>query len=210
VYRRARCSCRCGAELKVERREKFGGPSVNGSWMMLLGGERQEGPRHPLSHTYRSLSRPSCCSYAVHGISPKPGRRSISPRPRRCSSRLFALWPHRNPHNRMSPTDHVPHSTHPLTIYRSRTFSLLSSRRPTLPTTPTSTLSLNTTLELPTPPAASTTLTLLQARGPKRDTFDPSHRVRKRRSGFLARIRSRNGRNLIKRRLLKKRSTLSH
>jgi large subunit ribosomal protein L34 len=104
----------------------------------------------------------------------------------------------------------VPHSTHWLTIYRSRTFSLLSPRRPTLPTTPTSTLSLNTTLELPTLPAASTTLTLLQARGPKRDTFDPSHRVRKRRSGFLARIRSRNGRNLIKRRLLKKRSTLSH
>ncbi|KAI4760046.1 hypothetical protein E4T52_01534 [Aureobasidium sp. EXF-3400] len=99
---------------------------------------------------------------------------------------------------------------HPLTIHYSRTFSLLSSRRPTLPTTPTSTLSLNTTLELPTLPAASTTLTLLQARGPKRDTFDPSHRVRKRRSGFLARIRSRNGRNLIKRRLLKKRSTLSH
>jgi large subunit ribosomal protein L34 len=104
----------------------------------------------------------------------------------------------------------VPPSTHPLTIHRSRTFSLLSPRRPTLPSTPTSTLSLNTTLELPTLPAASTTLTLLQARGPKRDTFDPSHRVRKRRSGFLARIRSRNGRNLIKRRLLKKRSTLSH
>ncbi|THY92555.1 hypothetical protein D6C95_06072 [Aureobasidium pullulans] len=91
-----------------------------------------------------------------------------------------------------------------------RTFSLLSARRPTLPTAPTSTLSLNTTLELPTLPASSTTLTLLQARGPKRDTFDPSHRVRKRRSGFLARIRSRNGRNLVKRRRLKKRSTLSH
>ncbi|THY60689.1 hypothetical protein D6C77_09065 [Aureobasidium pullulans] len=91
-----------------------------------------------------------------------------------------------------------------------RTFSLLSARRPTLPTAPTSTLSLNTTLELPALPASSTTLTLLQARGPKRDTFDPSHRVRKRRSGFLARIRSRNGRNLVKRRRLKKRSTLSH
>jgi large subunit ribosomal protein L34 len=104
----------------------------------------------------------------------------------------------------------VPRSTHLLTFHYSRTFSLLAPRRPTLPSTPTSTLSLNTTLELPTLPAASTTLTLLQARGPKRDTFDPSHRVRKRRSGFLSRIRSRNGRNLIKRRLLKKRSTLSH
>jgi large subunit ribosomal protein L34 len=104
----------------------------------------------------------------------------------------------------------IPRPAHSLTIHCSRTFSLLASRRPTLPSTPTSTLSLNTTLELPTLPAATTTLTLLQARGPKRDTFDPSHRVRKRRSGFLARIRSRNGRNLIKRRLLKKRSTLSH
>lgn len=102
------------------------------------------------------------------------------------------------------------HGYNLLTIDHSRTFSLLSARRPTLPSTPTSTLSLNTTLELPTLPAASTTLTLLQARGPKRDTYDPSHRVRKRRSGFLARIRSRNGRNLIKRRLLKKRTTLSH
>ncbi|CAD0018038.1 unnamed protein product [Aureobasidium pullulans] len=103
-----------------------------------------------------------------------------------------------------------PHTVRLLTFNPSRTFSLLSARRPTLPTAPTSTLSLNTTLELPTLPASSTTLTLLQARGPKRDTFDPSHRVRKRRSGFLARIRSRNGRNLVKRRRLKKRSTLSH
>ncbi|KAI4719792.1 hypothetical protein E4T48_04005 [Aureobasidium sp. EXF-10727] len=107
-----------------------------------------------------------------------------------------------------SPSGRIPART--IASLPFRTFSLLSSRRPTLPTTPTSTLSLNTTLELPTLPAASTTLTLLQARGPKRDTFDPSHRVRKRRSGFLARIRTRNGRNLIKRRLLKKRSTLSH
>ncbi|THX79143.1 hypothetical protein D6D05_05081 [Aureobasidium pullulans] len=105
---------------------------------------------------------------------------------------------------------HLSHTVRLLTFNPSRTFSLLSARRPTLPTAPTSTLSLNTTLELPTLPASSTTLTLLQARGPKRDTFDPSHRVRKRRSGFLARIRSRNGRNLVKRRRLKKRSTLSH
>ncbi|PVH78234.1 hypothetical protein DL98DRAFT_256395 [Cadophora sp. DSE1049] len=43
-----------------------------------------------------------------------------------------------------------------------------------------------------------------------RDTFDPSHFVRKRRHGFLSRIRTRKGRALLKRRKAKRRSTLSH
>ena len=43
-----------------------------------------------------------------------------------------------------------------------------------------------------------------------RNTFNPSHFVRKRRHGFLSRIRSRKGRNTIKRRRLKNRSTVSH
>lgn len=55
------------------------------------------------SHSHLAACRPSCCSYAAHGKSPKRARRSVSPRPRRCSSPLFALWPHRNPHNRKSP-----------------------------------------------------------------------------------------------------------
>ncbi|KAH6711262.1 hypothetical protein BKA61DRAFT_112374 [Leptodontidium sp. MPI-SDFR-AT-0119] len=46
--------------------------------------------------------------------------------------------------------------------------------------------------------------------GAPRDTFDPSHFVRKRRHGFLSRIRTRKGRALLKRRKAKKRSTLSH
>ncbi|GAB7353258.1 hypothetical protein MBLNU459_g3767t1 [Dothideomycetes sp. NU459] len=94
---------------------------------------------------------------------------------------------------------------------QSRTFTLLTRTRPTLPSAPTSTLSLSTTLELPTSAASpSITGTLLQARGPKRDTYDPSHRVRKRRHGFLARIRTRTGRALIKRRRLKLRTTMGH
>jgi large subunit ribosomal protein L34 len=53
-------------------------------------------------------------------------------------------------------------------------------------------------------------LTLLQVRGAKRDTYDPSHRVRKRRHGFLSRLRTKNGRNTLKRRKLRGRNTLSH
>ena len=50
----------------------------------------------------------------------------------------------------------------------------------------------------------------IQVRNGPRNTFDPSHLVRKRRAGFLARKRSRAGRNILMRRRLKKRSTLSH
>lgn len=50
----------------------------------------------------------------------------------------------------------------------------------------------------------------VQVRNAPRNTFNPSHRVRKRRHGFLSRLRTRTGRNLLKRRMLKRRSTLSH
>jgi len=53
-------------------------------------------------------------------------------------------------------------------------------------------------------------LTLTQVRGAKRNTYDPSNVVRKRRHGFLARLRSRTGRKILKRRMLKGRSTLSY
>ncbi|KAH8757754.1 60S ribosomal protein-like protein L34 [Hyaloscypha finlandica] len=49
-----------------------------------------------------------------------------------------------------------------------------------------------------------------QVRCGPRDTFSPSHFVRKRRHGFLSRIRTRKGRNTLARRRAKKRSTLSH
>ncbi|PMD34705.1 hypothetical protein L207DRAFT_557163 [Hyaloscypha variabilis F] len=49
-----------------------------------------------------------------------------------------------------------------------------------------------------------------QIRCGPRDTFSPSHFVRKRRHGFLSRIRTRKGRMTLARRRAKKRSTLSH
>ncbi|KAL0632944.1 hypothetical protein Q9L58_008173 [Maublancomyces gigas] len=53
-------------------------------------------------------------------------------------------------------------------------------------------------------------LRALQVRNGPRNTFDPSHRVRKRRAGFLARKRTRGGRAVLKRRMLKGRKSLSH
>jgi large subunit ribosomal protein L34 len=49
-----------------------------------------------------------------------------------------------------------------------------------------------------------------QIRGMKRNTYNPSHVVRKRRHGYLSRIKTRTGRMTLKRRRMKKRSTLSH
>ncbi|KAF8422911.1 ribosomal protein L34-domain-containing protein [Tirmania nivea] len=58
--------------------------------------------------------------------------------------------------------------------------------------------------------SASPALRFLQLRNGPRDTFDPSHFVRKRRFGFLARLRSRTGRAILKRRRAKGRKSLSH
>ncbi|KAL3428309.1 50S ribosomal protein L34 [Phlyctema vagabunda] len=60
--------------------------------------------------------------------------------------------------------------------------------------------------KLSTHPALGAT----QIRCGPRDTFSPSHFVRKRRHGFLSRLRTRKGRNTLARRRAKKRSTLSH
>jgi large subunit ribosomal protein L34 len=58
--------------------------------------------------------------------------------------------------------------------------------------------------------SAHPALRFLQVRNAPRNTFNPSHRVRKRRHGFLARKRSRGGRKILVRRRLKGRNTLSH
>ncbi|PUU78057.1 ribosomal protein L34-domain-containing protein [Tuber borchii] len=50
----------------------------------------------------------------------------------------------------------------------------------------------------------------LQVRCGPRDTYNPSHRVRKRRLGFLARKRTPGGRGVLKRRRLKGRKSLTH
>ncbi|KAL1588417.1 hypothetical protein WHR41_02970 [Cladosporium halotolerans] len=97
-------------------------------------------------------------------------------------------------------------------IQATRSYGVLSSlpSRPTVaPSTATSAIAADiptASFQLPYQPGSS----LLQVRGAKRDTYDPSHRVRKRRHGFLSRVRSRNGRKILKRRTLRGRNTLSH
>lgn len=99
----------------------------------------------------------------------------------------------------------------------SRTFTSLAPLRPSM--FPTS-----TALAMPTGITSITTATAtiaprislhpalrsLQVRNGPRNTFDPSHRVRKRRAGFLARKKTRGGRAVLKRRQLKGRKSLSH
>ncbi|PMD53780.1 uncharacterized protein K444DRAFT_646673 [Hyaloscypha bicolor E] len=106
-----------------------------------------------------------------------------------------------------------------------RTFTSL--RGPSRPTIFPSSASFRASLAVPTtttssPVGVEAMLDLLQkisshpalgatqVRCGPRDTFSPSHFVRKRRHGFLSRIRTRKGRNTLARRRAKKRSTLSH
>ncbi|KAH6612734.1 ribosomal protein L34-domain-containing protein [Boeremia exigua] len=102
-----------------------------------------------------------------------------------------------------------------------RNMSLLSARRPML-----APASLPSTLAAPGAPAAATrspeTLDIMgkisaspafagvQIRCGPRDTYNPSHFVRKRRHGFLNRLRSKKGRKLLMRRLTRGRWNLSH
>lgn len=105
-----------------------------------------------------------------------------------------------------------------------RTFTSL--RGPSRPTIFPSYTSMRSHLALLTPSTTSTAsegildllpkisshpaLGAIQIRCGPRNTFNPSHFVRKRRHGFLSRIRTRTGRNTLARRRVKKRSTLSH
>lgn len=51
---------------------------------------------------------------------------------------------------------------------------------------------------------------LAQARHSHGDEYQPSQRIRKRRHGFLARMRSRSGRKVLARRRFKRRRSLTH
>lgn len=154
----------------------------------------------------------------TRSISLLPKRRLT---PTRLSTRCAS-----SPSEHPPPNQPYPNWTRQLTIYPSRTFIVLSSHRPRI---------LSQSLPIPTtsppfplPPSSSSidliapapdllpkislhpALANIQVRNGPRDTFNPSHRVRKRRHGFLSRLRSRTGRMTLKRRKLKRRSTLSH
>ncbi|RPB28815.1 hypothetical protein L211DRAFT_238825 [Terfezia boudieri ATCC MYA-4762] len=109
------------------------------------------------------------------------------------SRHLSVLTPHR-------PSLHTPFS--PYT-------SILRQPTPT-PTSSPTTISPSESLDLLPRISTSPALRFLQLRNGPRNTFDPSHFVRKRRFGFLARLRTRTGRAILKRRRAKGRKSLSH
>lgn len=106
----------------------------------------------------------------------------------------------------------------------SRTFTTLPSLRPSIHPSPSplfrssslqnpivaSSLSNEQLAILPFKVSTHPALGSTQIRCAPRNTFSPSHFVRKRRHGFLSRLRTRTGRMTLKRRKAKKRSTLSH
>ena len=111
-----------------------------------------------------------------------------------------------------TPPPHTPTLHHQLTSLLNRTLSTLTTlpTRPLPPPHPTSLSAFasdkpTSSLRLLSQPQLS-----LQVRTAIRDTYNPSHRVRKRRHGFLSRLKTRTGRKLLKRRRVKGRSTLSH
>ncbi|KAH6866955.1 ribosomal protein L34-domain-containing protein [Alternaria rosae] len=99
-----------------------------------------------------------------------------------------------------------------------RQISLLTPRRPILPRTnvlpPAGSTSLvpssSETLDLASKISSHPGLGSMQIRCGPRDTYNPSHLVRKRRHGFLSRIRTKKGRKMIMRRLKKGRWNISH
>ena len=100
-------------------------------------------------------------------------------------------------------------------VYRTFASFLTPSKRPTiipfmtpfpLPPLTAGEEALDLLPKISTHPALGS----LQVRCGPRNTFNPSHFVRKRRHGFLSRIRTRKGRATLKRRRAKGRSTLSH
>lgn len=112
-----------------------------------------------------------------------------------------------------NPKVHPPapphHPNGALTPNRSLTTLTRTPTRPILLTSPTAPVADDTPISA-LRPLSNPAQTLIQVRGAKRDTFNPSHRVRKRRHGFLARLRTRTGRKVLARRKAKGRNTLSH
>ncbi|KAG9197298.1 hypothetical protein G6514_001896 [Epicoccum nigrum] len=110
----------------------------------------------------------------------------------------------------------------PSITQQARNMSLLNARRPMLSassmpstlsvpgTAPSAVTCSSETLDIMGKISASPAFAGVQIRCGPRDTYNPSHFVRKRRHGFLSRLRTKKGRKLLMRRLTKGRTNLSH
>jgi large subunit ribosomal protein L34 len=155
-----------------------------------------------------------CSAYAVYGaLSRQPPRAydQLSPKQQQLAKPFLRQCKRRGKEVQSPiPLPYITTRKGPLTTILSRPLSILSQSL-SRPTATPSTAVRAIAADIPTTAFVQLpSLTLLQVRGAKRDTYDPSHRVRKRRHGFLSRLRSKNGRNTLKRRKLRGRNTLSH
>ncbi|KAL4798922.1 ribosomal protein L34-domain-containing protein [Aspergillus venezuelensis] len=97
---------------------------------------------------------------------------------------------------------------------QSRAFSFASTKLTTTPTRPTLSALPQTQPQATQPSILSQlpqtrSFSASAAPGAPRKTYNPSRRVQKRRHGFLARLRTKNGREILKRRRAKGRKALS-
>ncbi|EFR01678.1 60S ribosomal protein L34 [Nannizzia gypsea CBS 118893] len=102
-----------------------------------------------------------------------------------------------------------------------RSFSALNASRPTLSAPRTSSIisqiPSSASVVRPNPissclatsPSTTRGFSSTASLGVKRDTYNPSRRVQKRRHGFLARVKSRGGRGVLARRRSKQRKYMS-
>ena len=102
-------------------------------------------------------------------------------------------------------------------VYKRQLQPRAITRAPTTVSAPLETTTASTTttssgeiLDLLPKISTHPSLAGIQVRCGPRNTFSPSHFVRKRRHGFLSRVRTRKGKATLQRRKAKGRSTLSH
>ncbi|CAI7586472.1 unnamed protein product [Penicillium bialowiezense] len=126
---------------------------------------------------------------------------------------MFCLAPRAVPSAFRATAMRTPVNSTPSTMLSSRAFSsLLSTPRlqPKLGARlPTTTLSSPLSSLLSRVPGQSRSFSASASLGVRRVTFRPSRRVQKRRHGYLARKKDRNGRKILVRRTMKGRKELS-
>ncbi|PYH93750.1 hypothetical protein BO71DRAFT_399472 [Aspergillus ellipticus CBS 707.79] len=130
----------------------------------------------------------------------------------RCRALPSALRSYAAPTARLSSfgllTPIAPSLSTPLRTLSSTTLSSLRQQIPSQSLTSTSSIRPLLTTN-PFTAQQTRSFSASASLGGKRNTYNPSRRVQKRRHGFLARLRTRGGRNILMRRRAKGRKTLS-
>ncbi len=148
---------------------------------------------------------------AIRPHTAQPIKLTLSAAPRRYPPHIPSPSPVSSKPNLTIPTPHRTLLTRPPLRPSIGPLSPFSTPTPTtIPTNLTATTTSTTHPDLLPKISTHPSLAGIQVRNGPRNTYDPSHFVRKRRHGFLARKRSRTGRAILLRRRAKRRGVLSH